>query len=133
MARTRTRSTARRSASVHARVAGPAAWVSDVLVTAGSGLLSWAPPGPPLGQALETLSPVSPLSRTDPGVPGPRSDRRAHGHGTLEVVPGTLPAMATPMPGFDPRAVIEGRPPGRPRTGLILGIIAAIGCGIVVL
>jgi protease PrsW len=49
------------------------------------------------------------------------------------MVAGTLPAMATPMPGFDPRAVIEGRPPGRPRTGLILGIIAAIGCGIVVL
>jgi protease PrsW len=47
--------------------------------------------------------------------------------------PGTLPAMATPMPGFDPRAVIEGRPPGRRRTGLILGIIAAVGCGIVVL
>ncbi len=41
--------------------------------------------------------------------------------------------MATPMPGFDPRAVIEGRPPGRPRTGLILGIIAAVACGIVVL
>lgn len=48
-------------------------------------------------------------------------------------VPGTLPAMATPMPGFDPRAVIEGRPPGRPRIGLMLGIIAAIGCAIVVL
>jgi RsiW-degrading membrane proteinase PrsW (M82 family) len=41
--------------------------------------------------------------------------------------------MATPMPGFDPRAVIEGRPPGRPRIGLMLGIIAAIGCAIVVL
>jgi RsiW-degrading membrane proteinase PrsW (M82 family) len=49
------------------------------------------------------------------------------------MVPGTLPAMATPMPGFDPRAVIEGRPPGRPRIGLILGIIGAIFCGIVVL
>ena len=48
-------------------------------------------------------------------------------------VPGTLPAMATSMPGFDPRAVIEGRPPGRPRIGVILGIVAAIGCGIVVL
>ena len=55
------------------------------------------------------------------------------GTGLSRGVPGTLPAMATPMPGFDPRAVIEGRPPGRPRTGLILGIIAAIGCGIVVL
>jgi RsiW-degrading membrane proteinase PrsW (M82 family) len=41
--------------------------------------------------------------------------------------------MATSMPGFDPRAVIEGRPPGRPRIGLMLGIIAAIGCAIVVL
>src|SRR3984885_3417634 len=60
-------------------------------------------------------------------------DRRAQGRRIIAVVAGTLPAMATPMPGFDPRAVIEGRPPGRPRTGLILGIIAAIGCGIVVL
>jgi RsiW-degrading membrane proteinase PrsW (M82 family) len=51
----------------------------------------------------------------------------------IGAVPGTLRAMATSMPGFDPRAVIEGRPPGRPRIGLILGIIAAIGCGIVVL
>ena len=40
--------------------------------------------------------------------------------------------MATD-PGFDPRAVIEGRAPGRPRAGVILGIVAAIGCAIVVL
>ncbi|HUY46178.1 MAG TPA: PrsW family intramembrane metalloprotease [Streptosporangiaceae bacterium] len=41
--------------------------------------------------------------------------------------------MATPIPDFDPRAVIEGRPPGRPRAGVILGIVAAIGCAIIVL
>ena len=40
--------------------------------------------------------------------------------------------MAT-NPGFDPRAVIEGRPAGRPRVGVILAILAAIGCAIVVL
>jgi RsiW-degrading membrane proteinase PrsW (M82 family) len=37
--------------------------------------------------------------------------------------------MATP----DPRAVIEGRTPGRPRVGATLAIVAAIGCAIVVL
>src|SRR3984885_2352534 len=68
-----------------------------------------------------------------PRGPGRLRGHRAQGHGIIAVVPGTLPAMATPMPGFDPRAVIEGRPPGRPRIGLILGIIAAIGCSIVVL
>ncbi len=36
-------------------------------------------------------------------------------------------------PEFDPRAVIEGRPPGRPRAGIIAGIVAAIGCAMVVL
>ena len=41
--------------------------------------------------------------------------------------------MATPGPGFDPRAVIEGRPAGRPRAGIIAGIVAAIGCAIGVL
>ncbi len=39
--------------------------------------------------------------------------------------------MATPE--FDPRAVIEGRPPGRPRAGFIAGIVAAIGCAMIVL
>src|ERR1039458_10416811 len=101
MDRTRIRSTARRSASIHSRVAEPAAWVSDVLLTAGSGLLSWPPPGPPLGQALETLSPVSPHSRTAPAVREPRRGRRAHGPRLIAAVPGTLPAMATPMPGLD--------------------------------
>lgn len=37
--------------------------------------------------------------------------------------------MATP----DPRAVIEGRTPGRPPVAATLGIVAAIGCAIVVL
>jgi protease PrsW len=41
--------------------------------------------------------------------------------------------MATPGPGFDPRAVIEGRPPGRARAGITAGIVAAIGCAIAVL
>ena len=40
--------------------------------------------------------------------------------------------MATD-PRFDPRAVIEGRPAGRPRAGVILVIVAAIACAIVVL
>jgi protease PrsW len=47
--------------------------------------------------------------------------------------PSTLRAMATPRRGLDPRAVIEGRPPGRPRPGLIIGIAAGLGCALVVL
>jgi RsiW-degrading membrane proteinase PrsW (M82 family) len=46
---------------------------------------------------------------------------------------GTLPAMATPRRALDPRAVIEGRPPGRPRPGLVIGIAAGLGCALVVL
>jgi protease PrsW len=38
--------------------------------------------------------------------------------------------MATPG---DPRAVIEGRPPGRPRPGLIIGIAAGLACALIVL
>jgi RsiW-degrading membrane proteinase PrsW (M82 family) len=41
--------------------------------------------------------------------------------------------MGSPMPDIDPRAVIEGRPPGRPRVGIVLAIVAAIGCAIIVL
>jgi RsiW-degrading membrane proteinase PrsW (M82 family) len=41
--------------------------------------------------------------------------------------------MASPMPESAARAVIEGRTPGRPRVGIIVGIIAAIGCAMVVL
>jgi RsiW-degrading membrane proteinase PrsW (M82 family) len=41
--------------------------------------------------------------------------------------------MATPRRGLGPRAVIEGRPPGRPRPGLIIGIAAGLGCALVVL
>jgi RsiW-degrading membrane proteinase PrsW (M82 family) len=41
--------------------------------------------------------------------------------------------MTTPRPGLDPRAVIEGRPPGRPGPGLIIGIAAGLGCALVVL
>jgi RsiW-degrading membrane proteinase PrsW (M82 family) len=41
--------------------------------------------------------------------------------------------MATPRRNFDPRAVIEGRPPGRPRPGLVVGIAAGLGCALIVL
>jgi protease PrsW len=41
--------------------------------------------------------------------------------------------MATPGPAFDPRAVIEGRPAGRRRFGVVAGIVAAIGCAMLVL
>ena len=41
--------------------------------------------------------------------------------------------MATPRRGLDPRAVIEGRPPGRPRPGLVIGIAGGLGCALIVL
>jgi RsiW-degrading membrane proteinase PrsW (M82 family) len=41
--------------------------------------------------------------------------------------------MVTPAPGADPRGVLDGRFPGRPRAGFIAGIVVAIACGIVVL
>jgi len=41
--------------------------------------------------------------------------------------------MATSRPNLDPRAVIEGRPPGRPRPGLIIGIAAGLACAVIVL
>src|SRR6201992_949234 len=40
--------------------------------------------------------------------------------------------MGMPAPVFDPRAVVEGRPPGRVRVGVIAGIILAALCVIVV-
>ena len=40
--------------------------------------------------------------------------------------------MGMPAPVFDPRAVVEGRPPGRVRVGVIAGIILAAVCVIVV-
>ncbi len=40
--------------------------------------------------------------------------------------------MGTPAPVFDPRAVIDGTPPGRPRVGVILGIVLAALCVIIV-
>ncbi|HEY4464389.1 MAG TPA: PrsW family intramembrane metalloprotease [Streptosporangiaceae bacterium] len=36
--------------------------------------------------------------------------------------------MGTPSPAFDPRAVIEGRPPGRAPVGVIFGIIVGALC-----
>jgi protease PrsW len=41
--------------------------------------------------------------------------------------------MTAPTPAFDPRAVIEGRPPGRTRIWLIIGIVIAVVCGIIAL
>ena len=41
--------------------------------------------------------------------------------------------MATSRPNLDPRAVIEGRPPGRPRPGLMIGIAAGLACAVIVL
>lgn len=41
--------------------------------------------------------------------------------------------MVTPMPDFDPRAVIDGRPRSGPRAGFIAVIVVAIGCGMIVL
>ena len=47
-----------------------------------------------------------------------------------------LPHMTeptSPVPVFDPRAVIEGRVPGRPRVGFIAGIVITAACAIVAL
>jgi RsiW-degrading membrane proteinase PrsW (M82 family) len=41
--------------------------------------------------------------------------------------------MVNPAPGADPRGVLDGRFPGRPRAGFIAGIVVAIACGMVVL
>jgi RsiW-degrading membrane proteinase PrsW (M82 family) len=51
----------------------------------------------------------------------------------LKAAAGTLPAMVTPRPGFDPRAVIDGRAGGRPSTGFIVGTVVAAGCAMIVL
>ena len=40
--------------------------------------------------------------------------------------------MGTPAPVFDPRAVVEGRTPGRARVGVIAGIIVAALCVLLV-
>src|ERR1700753_128359 len=40
--------------------------------------------------------------------------------------------MGTPAPVFDPRAVVEGRKPGRARVGVIVGIIVAALCVLLV-
>jgi protease PrsW len=41
--------------------------------------------------------------------------------------------MAVPAHVFDPRAVIEGRPPGRTRVGLITGTVIAVACALIML
>ena len=44
-----------------------------------------------------------------------------------------LPGMSEPTPVFDPRAVIEGRVPGRTSVAFIAGIVIAAACGIIAL
>jgi protease PrsW len=44
-----------------------------------------------------------------------------------------LPDMTEPSPVFDPRAVIEGRPPGRTSIAFIAGIVIATACAILAL
>jgi RsiW-degrading membrane proteinase PrsW (M82 family) len=41
--------------------------------------------------------------------------------------------MTTPRPYRDPRAVIEDRVPGRPRPGVIIGIVIGLGCALIAL
>jgi RsiW-degrading membrane proteinase PrsW (M82 family) len=41
--------------------------------------------------------------------------------------------MAVPAPIFDPKAVIEGRPPGRARVGVIVGTVIAVACALIML
>jgi RsiW-degrading membrane proteinase PrsW (M82 family) len=36
--------------------------------------------------------------------------------------------MTTPWRGIDPRAVIEGRPNGRPGAGVVIGVVVGLGC-----
>ena len=44
-----------------------------------------------------------------------------------------LPAMTESTPVFDPRAVIEGRAPGRTSIGFIAGVVITVACAIVAL
>ena len=41
--------------------------------------------------------------------------------------------MTTPRPWPDPRAVIEGRPPGRPGPGIVIGVVVGLGCALLAL
>ncbi len=41
--------------------------------------------------------------------------------------------MTTPRPGPDPRAVIEGRQPGRPGSGIVIGVVVGLGCALLAL
>src|SRR5215470_12885979 len=68
-----------------------------------------------------------------PAIHRARAARAAAAASIRRARPSTLPAMATSRPNLDPRAVIEGRPPGRPRPGLIAGIAAGLGCTVIVL
>ena len=41
--------------------------------------------------------------------------------------------MTIPRPGSDPRAVIEGRVPGRPGPGIVIGVAVGLGCALLAL
>jgi RsiW-degrading membrane proteinase PrsW (M82 family) len=41
--------------------------------------------------------------------------------------------MTVPRPGPDPRAVIEGRVPGRPGPGIVIGVAVGLGCALLAL
>jgi protease PrsW len=41
--------------------------------------------------------------------------------------------MTTSRPGPDPRAVIEGRTPGRPGSGIVIGVAVGLGCALLAL
>src|SRR5215831_20525631 len=91
----------------------------------------WGPPDVHRGVPGCSPGPRGPAAAPD--VPRARAAGWPRRHGSTAHAPSTLPAMATSRPNLDPRAVIEGRPPGRPRPGLIIGIAAGLGCAVIVL
>src|SRR5215470_14442309 len=158
MARTRIRSTARSSAADHSRPAsGAVVTVRSALPSrgaiadhaascdarpripshprhyrAGSTAISLRPE-PACGKMTNLHWAPRMFTGAFPGIHRARAARRPRRDGSGGHGPSTLPAMATSRPNLDPRAVIEGRPPGRPRPGLIIGIAAGLACALIVL